>query len=72
MNCRHCGDLLKIPRPVCKHCGVELADECMDCHDEVKHDIIRDQNMHFAGNPVSLKVNGPDYDQDAYGYVEFD
>ena len=78
-TCKYCGDVIE---PYVRHCGrcerddtcssAVLVDACLCCHNELAHGAIRNQNIHIAGHCTSLKVNTPDYDPDAYGYVCYD
>lgn len=64
MTCIHCQDDIKIWP--CVICQKDIEAECKLCHNELKHNIIKNQNLHICGSPTS-KVNEPDDDTDAYG-----
>ena len=66
-RCRHCGEVFD--RQECVECRQAPVSECVECHMELAHGKVSNQNVHFVGIP-GLKVNRPDYDQDAYGYVD--
>lgn len=53
--CHACGDPAKI-----MHAGVPL---CSDCHDELALGIVKDQNLHFAGNDIG-SGDDEDFDED--------
>lgn len=62
LKCEHCGDSIFGQR--CSICGQELKSECMDCHKEIAHDIIKIQNVHIIGGGRHLC--SADEDPDAY------
>ena len=76
--CKYCGDVIKPYAVRCERCerdctckSAVLVDACLCCHAELAHDVIKNQNIHIAGQCVALKINTPDYDPDAYGYVQY-
>jgi hypothetical protein len=46
LRCKHCGDA--IFAEVCEK-GCNLIDECLDCHNEIQHKIIKNANIHIIG-----------------------
>lgn len=61
--CKHCGDPCPTESIVCEACGgvFSLMRQCRVCHDEVKHDLIRNQNIHIVGGVGKIT------DEDANG-----
>ena len=50
LKCVHCEDLFS--EYSCPKCGV-IRDTCLDCHDEKKHKIIKNQNINLCSSPPS-------------------
>jgi hypothetical protein len=42
-----------------------IIHSCLDCHKELVHGIVEDQNIHIVGGTPS-RVDTPDYDEDAF------
>lgn len=65
VTCEYCGD--PVPdKTECKVCGGTLITACMDCHLELAHGIIHNQNVHFVGNSSGAHLCSIDEDVDAY------
>jgi hypothetical protein len=62
-NCKHCKDETSLT--TCSICDKRLTKECLTCHNELAHGIIRNENIHICGSPSS-KLDTPDYDEDAF------
>ncbi len=45
-TCKHCGD--PIARSTCEICDRQPWNCCADCHAEIAHGVVRDQNVHFV------------------------
>jgi hypothetical protein len=61
--CKTCKETVKIEG--CDICNHSITDSCLDCHNELVHGVIEDQNIHVCGGRSS-KLNTPDYDEDAF------
>ena len=48
-KCRHCECRID-PERECLTCGNKLRDQCVACHEEVAHDVIRNMNIHIVGS----------------------
>lgn len=48
--CRHCGD--HYAPYECSMCRARPAFSCPECHGELAHGLIVDQNVHLSGNTV--------------------
>ena len=46
--CKHCGD--PCYNVSCEK-GCLFQDECIDCHNEIRHGIIKNMNIHIIGGP---------------------
>ena len=64
MECKHCKD--SIGKQLCSICKNDIEDECMTCHKELAHDIIKVQNIHIVGGRGNIKTDGIDNDPDMY------
>ena len=62
MECKHCQD--SISKRQCSVCKEDIEDECMTCHKELKHNVIKIQNVHIVGG--SRNLCSVDDDPDAY------
>jgi len=60
--CRHCGDHYEPYQ--CSTCRAQPAWCCPECHDELAHEKILDQNVHLTGNTV--REHTLDEDPDAW------
>ena len=49
MICTSCGEGLE--EWECKACKRVVGDKCVECHAELAHSIISNQNIHVVGNP---------------------
>jgi hypothetical protein len=67
-NCRHCQSPIN-PEQKCLLCGEPMIDQCKVCHEEVTHDVIRNQNIHLCSSP-DRKFNAAEDDPDAFGGYE--
>lgn len=45
-TCRHCGDRIEPYR--CEICNRQAWNCCAECHAELAHGLVRDQNLHFV------------------------
>jgi len=61
-NCKHCGD--DAANRKCPVCKKEIEQECIECHQEVAHGIIKNQNIHIVGG--SKPLCSVEDDPDAY------
>ena len=59
MNCVYCKD--EVFGGKCRKCGMKLINICPDCHNETKHNVVKNQNIHICGGMPSP------LDPDAYG-----
>jgi len=62
--CSSCGDFF-LSNTVCSICNEVLADKCLCCHRELKHEIIEIQNLHIVSSPDS-GLDSIENDPDAY------
>lgn len=67
INCRHCGDAIEPWR--CETCRCAVALSCPECHDELAHGVITDQNIHIVGGGDG-RLDSIDADPDAWGRRE--
>lgn len=69
ISCQHCGDVIETQR--CSLCGESLRRlrQCAVCHQELRHDVITNQNIHLCGNP-RMSANGGDGDPDMFGLAQ--
>ena len=65
--CKHCEDRISSGRK-CSACDQTLVDQCMICHKEIAHGIIKNQNIHIVGSGGGQ--NGLDRDPDAFGRAD--
>ena len=49
----------------CESCKKDIYDRCEECHNEVVHSIIVDQNIHICGG-IKTGLDGLDKDPDAW------
>ena len=68
MTCKHCGDA--IAAWTCEACkplpvSSRIVDECRECHAELAHDVITNQNIHIVGHEGPWNTQGIDCDVDA-------
>ena len=69
MKCKHCKEARgKLERPRCPICDKPLTDQCLACHQEIHHGVIRNQNIHIVGRGGGQ--NGLDRDPDAFGRAD--
>jgi len=61
-TCKHCKDTFTGWE--CGHCGKKQLGSCKECHFELVHGIIKNQNIHIIGGQGGL--SGLDEDTDAY------
>jgi len=67
-TCRYCGDeVYPWTCPKCEATNITFPDCCGECHAELAHGIIRNQNIHIVGGTDNPKLNGLDADPDAFG-----
>lgn len=55
-TCKHCKEEIPEGEDVarCKTCKRDLVDQCMECHDEIAHGLVVNQNIHVCGNGVQF------------------
>ena len=63
-TCKHCGDQYEDNQELCTTCGEMLDDVCPECHLELTHGVIRNQNIDITGSGTGPR--SPDQDPDAY------
>lgn len=63
-NCLSCGDKTKAFQ--CSACGIVINDRCPDCHNEITHNIIKNQNFHLCGNRSKAIFDDEEYDVDSF------
>lgn len=61
--CSSCGD--ETGPWECEICKVEICVNCPDCHNELIHNVIKNQNIHIIGSSPSM-LNSIDDDPDAF------
>lgn len=49
MKCKHCGDDIKAWTCDKSEKPHAVLDQCRACHNELRHDIIKNQNIHICG-----------------------
>jgi len=62
--CKSCEET--VPAEYCEECNVVVIGACLDCHKELVHGLIEDQNIHIIGGNDG-KLGTPEYDPDAFG-----
>ena len=61
--CKTCKETVEVER--CDICRNSIMGHCLDCHNELAHNIIEDQNIHICGSKSS-KLDTPEFDEDAF------
>jgi len=61
--CKTCKET--VPAELCEHCNKVVLHSCLDCHKELAHGIVEDQNIHIIGGSDG-KLGTPEYDEDAF------
>jgi predicted amidophosphoribosyltransferase len=61
--CKTCR--MTVGMEYCPMCAKDIRGACLDCHKELVHDIIEDQNIPIIGGQSS-RLHTPDYDEDAF------
>jgi predicted amidophosphoribosyltransferase len=62
--CKSCEEV--VPSEICPICRKLIKHACLDCHKEIAHDTVVNQNIHVCGGYTS-KLNSIDGDPDAFG-----
>ena len=68
VTCIHCEDVIHGKCPTCKKNLAEL-EQCSDCHQELVHGKIKNQNVHMTGNAKSSSLESEDKGGDIGGYA---
>jgi hypothetical protein len=64
-TCDSCGYSFRTSD--CEICEKIITDRCIDCHNEIKHDIIKNQNIHIVSSgrspidPDAHKISDQEY-----------
>jgi len=65
--CKSCEDV--VASEICPICNKQIKHACIDCHMELAHNVIKNQNIHQCGRHTN-KINSIDDDNDAFGIAD--
>jgi len=69
-KCKHCGDIIHaFTCDKCKEEECDIEDQCRECHEELKHGVVQNQNIHIIGHGSGDSV---DDDLDAWNHPRKD